>query len=355
MKPPIPLHVIATEDNFDDAAYLRANADVQDAVVRGAFGSGLEHFRHFGRAEGRAMRMPILTARDEKLARLAPFFRKDMARQLRGDKPDFLTPELRAETRIGDTENVSSHSYDPVVRQALQDFDGELALDCGAGKRDVYYHDVVNYEIVDYDSTDVIGVGEALPFVDNTFSVVISIAVLEHVRNPFQCAAELIRVLRPGGRLICAYPFLQPVHGYPHHYFNATPQGARRLFEDRLLIEDQTIPKSLHPVFALHWIVQSWARGLAEDGTREDFLDMSLRDLLQPPWNLVDDAFCAELSPAAQEELACGSLVIATKPKESPRKAKALASLLEIPGRAQRAAQRLIPSLRPHRSMAHRP
>jgi SAM-dependent methyltransferase len=105
-----------------------------------------------------------------------------------------------------------------------------------AGLRDIYYDNVVNYEIVDYDTTDVIGPGERLPFRDGVFDAVISIAVLEHVRDPFACAAEIVRVLKPGGELVCSVPFLQPLHGYPHHYYNMTPQGLRALFERSLLI-----------------------------------------------------------------------------------------------------------------------
>ena len=86
---------------------------------------------------------------------------------------------------------------------------------------------VVNYEIVDYDTTDVIGLGDTLPFNDCVFDAVISIAVLEHVRYPFACAAEIVRVLKRGGELECSVPFLQPLHGYPHHYYNMTSQGLR--------------------------------------------------------------------------------------------------------------------------------
>jgi hypothetical protein len=32
-------------------------------------------------------------------------------------------------------------------------------------------------------------------------------------------------------------PFLQPLHGYPHHYFNMTHMGVRSLFEDQIEIE----------------------------------------------------------------------------------------------------------------------
>jgi SAM-dependent methyltransferase len=43
------------------------------------------------------------------------------------------------------------------------------------------------------------GVGETLPFRDNTFDVVISLQVLEHVQNPTDVLLETFRVCRPGG------------------------------------------------------------------------------------------------------------------------------------------------------------
>ncbi|MCU7374984.1 methyltransferase domain-containing protein [Paucibacter sp. O1-1] len=115
---------------------------------------------------------------------------------------------------------------------------------------------------MDYDTTDVRGVGECLPFVDGAFDAVISIAVLEHVRDPFRCAAELVRVLKPGGELICCVPFLQPYHGYPHHYYNMTHQGLRALFERDLTVDSVEVIDSTGPVWALTWILQSWAQGL---------------------------------------------------------------------------------------------
>lgn len=46
------------------------------------------------------------------------------------------------------------------------------------------------------------GVGEALPWGDRTFDVVICVDVLEHVESPAQTLAEIRRVLKPGG-LFC--------------------------------------------------------------------------------------------------------------------------------------------------------
>jgi methionine biosynthesis protein MetW len=45
-----------------------------------------------------------------------------------------------------------------------------------------------------------------LPFPDNTFTVVVCIEVLEHLFDPQLAAAEISRVLRPGGVLIATVP-----------------------------------------------------------------------------------------------------------------------------------------------------
>jgi SAM-dependent methyltransferase len=141
---------------------------------------------------------------------------------------------------------------------------------------------------------------------------VFSIAVLEHVRDPFRCAAEIARVLKRGGELYCCIPFLQPLHGFPHHYFNATPQGARRLFEDLLRVESVSVPRALHPLWALSWIVKSWSEGLDEP-TRGAFMDMKVRELMVPPEPLLAQPFASELSSDKQFELATGTVLKAVK------------------------------------------
>jgi len=49
-------------------------------------------------------------------------------------------------------------------------------------------------------------VGEALPFADNAFDVVFSHEVLEHVADDRLCAREVVRVARPGGRIVIFVP-----------------------------------------------------------------------------------------------------------------------------------------------------
>ncbi|MEM7567889.1 MAG: class I SAM-dependent methyltransferase, partial [Pseudomonadota bacterium] len=120
------------------------------------------------------------------------------------------------------TDGVSAHQYPTLLEDALAreragnpDF---MALDFGAGLKTVERADVIYMEIFDYPSTDVLCVGQALPFADDTFDAVCTLAVLEHVDDPFACTAEIKRVLKPGGLVFSGVPFMQPEHGYPDHF-----------------------------------------------------------------------------------------------------------------------------------------
>jgi ubiquinone/menaquinone biosynthesis C-methylase UbiE len=313
----IALDVPVTHGNFEEKAYLCANPDVMAAVEQGIVASGRVHFESAGWNEGRRIRVldGVVAMRRRKMERIRPLVRRDLPfteDRASGGKLDFLVPSLRNEARITATDNVSSWPYDAAITALLAEVPDGNILDCGAGKRPVYYENVVNYEIVDYDTTDVIGVGEHLPFHDNSFDIVLSLVTLEHVQDPFRCADEISRVLKPGGKLYCTMPFLAPLHGYPNHYFNATHQGLRRLFEHRLAVERMSVPFGFHPIFALQWITSSWADGLTGT-TKHEFLDMRVRDLLADPVSQAGKPFVAELGEAKCFELACGNVIEARK------------------------------------------
>ena len=310
------LYVLATSENFNEQAYLAANPDVADAQRKGLVRDVRAHFEKFGRREGRKLRVEgsIEQARAEKMRRIQPLLKLDMPHVQRGAKYDFLTEELRASAAVVDTLNVSSHEYDGGTLRLIEEFATGIILDCGAGLRPTYHPNVVNFEIADYETTDVLGVGEALPFKDDSFDAVISIAVLEHVRNPPACAAEIARVLKPGGKLICCVPLLQPLHGFPHHYFNMTHQGLCLLFEDKLQVDDQFVSDSGLPIWSLSWILRSWAGGLS-GRAREQFLSMQVRDLMESPGVLLDRDWVRQLSREKNFELASATMLTAHKPK----------------------------------------
>lgn len=86
------------------------------------------------------------------------------------------------------------------------------------------------------------GVGEHLPFPNNSYNLVLSHEVLEHVQDDQAAINEIVRVLKPGGRLVLfcpnrGYPF--ETHGHywrGKYHFGNTPliNYLPRAWRDRL-------------------------------------------------------------------------------------------------------------------------
>lgn len=119
--PYVNLNVSATNGNFSEIDYLAANPDVARAIANGTCVSAREHFESFGRCEGRQIRRVSLIddLRRKKMDKLVPCLREDMPYKVIGGKVDFLTDDLRRQTAIADTGNVSSNSYDGSVEALI--------------------------------------------------------------------------------------------------------------------------------------------------------------------------------------------------------------------------------------------
>jgi len=74
-----------------------------------------------------------------------------------------------------------------------------------------------------------------LPFADDTFDCVIASEVLEHIWSDTGAIAELVRVLRPGGRMAVTVPTRWPerVCWALDHNYHDTPGGHVRIFRQR--------------------------------------------------------------------------------------------------------------------------
>lgn len=65
---------------------------------------------------------------------------------------------------------------------------------------------------------------------DNTYDVVFSYDVLEHVQRPWDAAAECIRIAKSGGLLVHRTLFAYRYHAQPVDYWRFTSQGLEHLF-----------------------------------------------------------------------------------------------------------------------------
>src|SRR5690606_19278094 len=75
------------------------------------------------------------------------------------------------------------------------------------------------------------GVDSKLPVPSQTYDLVLSTQVLEHVQDPSAYLNEALRVLQPGGRLVLTTHGVFPDHACPHDYQRWTADGLRLLVE----------------------------------------------------------------------------------------------------------------------------
>jgi SAM-dependent methyltransferase len=67
---------------------------------------------------------------------------------------------------------------------------------------------------------------------ESHFDLGICCSVLEHVEKPWLFAANLTRLIRPGGRLYMSVPWVWRYHAYPDDYFRFSHRGVISLFDE---------------------------------------------------------------------------------------------------------------------------
>ncbi len=121
------------------------------------------------------------------------------------------------------------------------------------------------------------------------------------------------RMLKPGGKVFIDWPFLQPVHGYPSHYFNATRQGLELMFSEGFEIEFCQTEGNQTPAFTIQWIVGKFLHDLPPE-RRAIIGPMSVSEFAsQPPTGQFWQNILTGLPDAMISEFACGNTLIATK------------------------------------------
>jgi SAM-dependent methyltransferase len=143
------------------------------------------------------------------------------------------------------------------MREAAPAAMGRL-LDVGCGDKPyepVFRPHVTEYVGAEYDETytpsanarkgkaDVVYSGARLPFDDGAFDTVLCNQVGEHVADPRAFFAELVRVLRRGGRLIFTVPFSYRIHSEPYDFHRFTRYALLDYAKANSLNVDMLVPR----------------------------------------------------------------------------------------------------------------
>jgi SAM-dependent methyltransferase len=299
---------LVTDDNLSGAAYLAANPDVAQAGFHPR-----DHFEMHGRAERRRQRVGYPTDRQVKYRRF-----RDLLCPPYDAHPGASFPIVAGETH----HDLSSYA-DESANTPYSIWDHEVAtnpdrnyLDLGCGLRRLTFDNCLYVEVYKSRSADLIVEPTCLyPIRDSALDGIGCFAVLEHTRKPWLVVSEMRRMLKPGGKVFIDWPFLQPVHGYPSHFFNATREGLASVFADAgFAVETCTTEVNQTPAYTLRWILGAMVGRLPEGPVRTAFSAMSVGELValdeqSETWRRFLDA----LDPAAVSELACGNFLIGTK------------------------------------------
>ena len=143
-----------------------------------------------------------------------------------------------------------------------------LVLNLSAGGTAERFDNVIEAEAAIFGHTDLVADSHALPFIDEAFDVVIAMNAFEHYRDPPKAAAEICRVLKPGGRVLNRTAFLQPQHEPPYHFYNATRYGVAEWFS-AFETEQLHVSDNFNPSYALAWMAHECQTALHRDAGGE--------------------------------------------------------------------------------------
>jgi SAM-dependent methyltransferase len=303
----------ATINNLFPKGYMLANEDLRRAGV-----DAEAHFTAHGQFEQRKQFTKEIIQpngyRRLKFSRFAPLINLDSFSSALYPTTFPITLGSK-HFRFEDYQQESANgSFGPFVKEIENNPDRNF-LDLGCGLRQNVYENCLYVEVYPSISADLIVPPDCTyPLKDEVLDGIGCFAVLEHTRKPWLVAAEMRRMLKPGGKLFIDWPFLQPVHGYPSHYYNSTREGLRALFVDAGfdIIESKTYPFQ-GPDYTISWVLGKFVRSLPAHRQKE-ILSMSVDQLLA---HLPQGAWWTDLLATIPDEVisefACGNCLLAVR------------------------------------------
>jgi SAM-dependent methyltransferase len=128
-------------------------------------------------------------------------------------------------------ENIARQYFDP----------GMKVLEIGPDGVPTTFQSIVDDSSIEWDTIDLkekpnvtfTAISEySFPFADDTYDIVVSANVIEHVRRIWVWVRELTRICKPGGLVITIAPVSWPFHEVPYDCWRIYPEGMKALYED---------------------------------------------------------------------------------------------------------------------------
>jgi len=125
------------------------------------------------------------------------------------------------------------------IRRAftIHELRDKLILNVGSGVK-CLNAEVLNVDVYPFAGVHIVADAADLPFADNTIDMLLCEDTLEHVADPFLSLAEFKRVIRPGGYVYLAVPFLYPFHSSPNDFTRFTRALLRKQLAGFNIIEE---------------------------------------------------------------------------------------------------------------------
>lgn len=152
--------------------------------------------------------------------------------------------------------------------------------------------------------------GSRFPFADESFDSMVGSEVFEHVFNPDQFLSEVVRVLKPGGKVLLTMPFVWDEHEQPLDFARYSSFGISFLLK-RQGLEIIELRKSINDIRVIFQLMNCYL--YKKTVTRNAWFNLIVTLILMAPFNILGEllSFVTPRNP----DLYLDNIVLARKAK----------------------------------------
>jgi 2-polyprenyl-3-methyl-5-hydroxy-6-metoxy-1,4-benzoquinol methylase/uncharacterized protein YbaR (Trm112 family) len=168
--------------------------------------------------------------------------------------PDGSIPNIQHQAELPVYDHYDAWIHRLILQSLLDD---QIVVDIGSGNVSLDDPCIIRMDVKLSPYVDLVADVHALPFLPESIDYMFSLAVFEHLRNPFLAAQEMYKALKDGGYIYHECNFMFPYHGYPYMFFNSSAQGMEQIFGDFTRLCAGVAPWFM-PSFAVKALLQTY-------------------------------------------------------------------------------------------------